>query len=120
MPFKISSYFSTKDILADIHKSRVVYQFTCVGCNSKYIGLTTRNLGTRISEHLNVEKCTTAVAQHLKSSPDCKQVCNRSNFKIIDRGSNETILRIKEALHILDVKPNLNTQIKHENVLLVV
>ena len=117
VPLKIGSYFSVKDKIAKIFKSRVIYRFCCIGCNAKYIGLTTRHLGTRISEHLKVDKCMTTVAQHLKQSPDCLNVCDSSCFEIIDMSATESTLRIKEALYILEEKPNLKIQVKHENVL---
>ena len=40
---------STKEIL----RSRVVYQLTCPGCNTCYVGQTTRHHLTRFREHKN-------------------------------------------------------------------
>ena len=42
---------SFKDRTPDALKSMVVYQFTCSGCNSCYIGETSRHFSTRIKEH---------------------------------------------------------------------
>lgn len=116
VPHKIGSHFSTKDKLPPLSRSHVIYEYNCFSCNAKYIGLTTRRLGIRISEHLNTEKCSTAVAQHLKQSLQCKHACKPDCFKIIDVAHNETSLKIKEALHILEKGPNLNIQVKHDNL----
>ena len=46
--FKIKNMFSFKDGTPDALKSMVVYQFICAGCNSCYIGETSRHFSTRI------------------------------------------------------------------------
>ena len=51
-PFKIGSFFSSKDRLPNALNSFVVHKFTCVECQSSYIGETRRHLATRIKEHL--------------------------------------------------------------------
>ncbi len=38
--FKIKNFFSFKDPIPDAIRSLVVNQFTCAGCNSRYIGET--------------------------------------------------------------------------------
>ena len=48
---KIKNFFSFKDPIPDAIRSSVVYQFTCAGCNSRYIGETSRHFSTRIKEH---------------------------------------------------------------------
>ena len=40
--------FSVKDRTPVALKSMVVYQFSCAGCNSRYIGETSRHISTRI------------------------------------------------------------------------
>ena len=54
--FKIKNMFSFKDRTPDALKSMVVYQFTCAGCNSCYIGETSRHFSTRIKEHTVSDK----------------------------------------------------------------
>ena len=54
--FKIKIFFSFKDPIPDTLKSLVVYQFTCAGCNSRYIGETSRHFATRVKEHLSSDK----------------------------------------------------------------
>ena len=55
-PFKIGFLFSSKDRLLSAPRSFVVYKFTCVGCQSCYIGKTRGHLATRILEHLVTDK----------------------------------------------------------------
>ena len=54
--FKIKNFFSFKDPIPDALKSLVVYQFTFAGCNSRYIGETSRHFATRVKEHLSTDK----------------------------------------------------------------
>ena len=54
--FKIKNMFSFKDRTPDALKSMVVYQFICAGCNSCYIGETSRHFSTRIKEHTVSDK----------------------------------------------------------------
>ena len=48
---RISNFFKLKDSTPLELRSHVVYQFTCAGCNSSYIGQTARHLRHRIAEH---------------------------------------------------------------------
>ena len=50
--FKIN--LAVKDRLNRWLRSFVVYKFTCAGCNSYYIGETSRHLSTPVMEHLSV------------------------------------------------------------------
>ena len=45
------NYFSYEDPIPDDLKSFLVYQVTCAGCSSSYIGETCRHFKTRIQEH---------------------------------------------------------------------
>ena len=42
--FKVRNVFSSNDSVPYSFRSRVVYQFTCAGCNACYIGDTTRHI----------------------------------------------------------------------------
>ena len=44
--FKIKNMFSVRDRTPVALKSMVVYQFSCAGCNSRYIGETSRHFST--------------------------------------------------------------------------
>ena len=72
---RLSNLFSFKDKIPSYLNHCVVYKFTCGGCNSTYIGQTTRHIKTRFSEHLGISALTsqpvkgqtpTAVTEHIK------------------------------------------------------
>ena len=109
--FKIGSLFPAKDKLKSTLKSFVVYQFTCPGCNARYIGETTRHLTTRISEHFSSK--TSHIKIHLDTSINCKSLCDETSFKIIDEAKTQFSLKLKEAMHIEWKKPSLNIQQKN-------
>ena len=103
--------FNLKDTVSNVHKSYVVYKFTCAGCNSCYIGETTRHYSIRIHEHLNTDK-TSSVYKHLKANPACNNLCNAECFSILDGAQTQYPLNIKENMYISWEKPNLNKQVK--------
>ena len=84
-----------------LHKN-VVYQLTCSKCNRNYIGSTIRELHTRVSEHLKDSR-SSVFEHHLE--------CNSEfSTKILDRARDQINLRIKEAIYIRNLKPELNTK----------
>jgi predicted GIY-YIG superfamily endonuclease len=105
---KLSNFFSKKDKLP--LKSHVVYKFTCSGCNSCYVGFTTRHFQTRVHEHLTDKK--SHVFKHLHESANCLESADVTNFMIIDRASTEYELKIKESMHIKWLTPSINKQRK--------
>ena len=110
--FKTGSLFSVKDVITHDQQSFVVYSFNCPGCNARYIGETTRQLLFRVDEHLSTDK-QSYIFKHLNNNPNCQELSNISCFKIIDHAQSEYVLKIKEAMHIEWLKPNLNKQKKH-------
>ena len=111
--YKISSYFSTKDIMPSCFKSNVIYYFECAGCNSCYVGRTHKHFNTRRYEHLNTDK-TSAIFKHLnRKDNNCKDITNQDAFKFFDYAKTEYELALKEAMYIKWEKPNLCTQKKH-------
>ena len=54
--FKIKNLIDAKDSVSKTLPSNVVYKFTCTGCNSVYVGETSRHLSTRVREHLHTDK----------------------------------------------------------------
>ena len=112
--FKIKNFFSFKDPIPDALKSLVVYQFTCAGCNSRYIGETSRHFATRVKEHLSSDK-NSHVYKHLNGSPSCKHKCSVDCFKIVDSAKTRHCLKLKEAIYISRLKPELNAQLQHNN-----
>ena len=65
--FKIKNLLTVKDRVHRSLRSCVVYKFSCAGCNSVYIGETTRHLSTRVREHLCTDK-NSHIFKHLKNS----------------------------------------------------
>ena len=114
--YKIKNLFSLKDPVPNELKSFVVYQFTCAGCNSRYIGETSGHLSTRIKEHISTNK-NFHIHKHFLKSPSCKNQYSQSCFKILDSANSTFSLKIKEALHRNKVNPELNVQVHHFNTI---
>ena len=113
--FKIKNLLAVKDRVNKSLRSCIVYKFTCAGCNSVYIGETSRHLSTRVREHLFTDK-NSHIFKHLKTSIPCKNLCSENCFKVLDSASNYHNLKIKEALHIMWERPNLNKQLQHYSI----
>ena len=116
---KIGSYFNTKDRLFQDILPKIVYSFSCAGCNSCYIGETHRIFKKRVLEHLETDE-TSVVFKHLLANSECKRLCGVDCFSILDRATNKVGLKIKEAFHITKHSPNLNKQAKSLKVSLVI
>ena len=57
-----------KDQIQDADKSNVIYKIGCHDCDARYIGVTSRALKTRLSEHKEVDEkayfSSSALAEH--------------------------------------------------------
>ena len=113
--FKIKNLMNVKDTVPRSLRSSIVYKLNCAECNSAYAGETSRQLSTRVREHLCTDK-NSNILKHLKSSDKCKKACNDTCFTILDSASTYHQLKIKEALHILWERPVLNKQVQHLDV----
>ena len=78
---------NVKDPIPKFLKSFIVYEFPCPGCNTLYIGETTRHLSTRIKEHLETDKKSHIFA-HLVNNKTCKALSTENCFEIIDSASS--------------------------------
>ena len=114
-PFKIGSLLSSKDRLLNALRSFVVYRFTCAGCQSCYIGETRRHLAARIKEHLVTHK-KSHITKHLLENKTRKSLCDEGCFQVIDYASTPLRLKVKKALHINWLKPDLNKQKEHVRI----
>ena len=88
-------------------RSRVVYKLMCPGCNTCYVGQTSRHLITRFKEH--VYNTNLAVRVHfdgcLRAPPTTEDISIlASTFR------NTSYLMTLEALFIREIKPELNTK----------
>ena len=137
---KLCFFPSAKDKTPPLSKSNVVhvYELTCPGCNSSYIGKTNRTLLVRTEEHATTDK-DSAIYKHLRYCDQIKHIqglCNlpdifinnnphstamnkeylthivRVNTKIIDNDDNWNLLLYKEAYHIKRSVPSLNNGLK--------
>jgi len=113
-PFKIQSFFNHKDKIPEKIRSKVVYNYNCSRCNSRYIGSTERLYFSRIQEHLGNSIHTfrpistpsySAIREHAhqKDHP-----MDTTQFSIIDSATDLLTLHIKESIHIQDHNPSLN------------
>ena len=115
---KLCSFFAFKDKLPVHLRSKILYRFTCDGCNSIYIGKSKRHFLVRAFEHLGKSiktgkaftynsSCSnnTAVLNHLNQSHGCSATLE--SFDIIGSARNDFFLKIKESLLIKKVKPTL-------------
>jgi predicted GIY-YIG superfamily endonuclease len=105
-PRRVKDLFPFKDGIKDnLKKSCVVYRLTC-SCGSSYIGETDRILSIRVKEHR--KKGESACRKHLDENPNHRIAWD--DVEVIDSASTRSRLRIKETLHILRQKPELNIQ----------
>ena len=114
---RLSNLFSFKDKIPSYLNHCVVYKFTCGGCNSTYIGQTTRHIKTRFSEHLGISALTsqpvkgqtpTAVTEHIKKK-NC--IADFNIFSILCKDtSSDYILQVKESLYAYKEKPDITTK----------
>ena len=111
-PNTIGNLFPFKDKTRNKEsQSLVVYKVNCATCNAEYIGKTERILIHRIKEHTKSDK--SACYQHTIDNPGHKM--DYENVQVVDRASNDFKLRMKELLHILTGKPELNKQLNAQS-----
>ena len=75
-------------------------------------------ISSRIKEHISTDK-NTLIFKHFLSSPNCKVQYTDSCFTILDTANYLSTLKIKEALYINKLKPELNKQVHHFNTVLI-
>ena len=92
--FKLRNLFSVKDSVPRELRSRVIYKFTCAGCNACYIGETGRHFSTRVREHLSSDK-SSHIFKHLLNSECCCHSCSTDCFGILDSASTKFQLKLK-------------------------
>ena len=115
-PSRLSSVFNFKDKLPAYLVSGVIYKYTCSSCKATYVGKTKRHTHKRFSEHAGHSPLTGKVLKGQKSTTVrdhmlvCDTLVTRENFEILGADSNNTHLRIKEALFTMREKPSLNIQ----------
>ena len=98
-----------KDRISSEQKKDLVYHWECKadGCNSSYIGETSRALGKRVKEHS--KSTTSAILKHCKDFHHPLPSIN--DFNIIDKEPSQITREAKEAIHIRWLDPSLNRNI---------
>jgi hypothetical protein len=111
-PMTIGKLFPFKDKTKNIlDKSLVVYHLKCKNCSADYIGKTERTLKERLVEHQD-EKKKSACYEHEKATG---HKIDYDGVKVVDNASTDFRVRIKELLHILKKKPELNKQLNSQS-----
>ena len=96
-----------------MHSPRLIYPV----CDASYTGETKRNISERMNEHgKQSSESDSEVAKHTAMFPG--HVFNLSTPKILGFEHNVMKRRIKEALFIQKLKPQLNIQEKSYNLFL--
>ena len=98
-----------KDKISNDQKKDLVYHWECKadGCNSSYIGETSRALGERVKEHS--KSTTSAILKHCKDFHH--PLPSIEDFNIIDKEPSQVTREAKEAIHIRRLDPSLNRNI---------
>jgi hypothetical protein len=115
--FKISSFFTYKDMLPVNMRSSLVYQFRCAQCASAYVGMTSRYLYSRVAEH----KGRSCKSGQLLSRPphtsmrthaeQCGVLVSDSDLRVLASTSGTSDLRILKSLYIFELRPSLNSAV---------
>ena len=90
-------------------KSFLVYKFTCASFSSSYIWETYCHFKSSIEEHMKKDT-KSHISEHLHSTAACFDSYNSLSLQIIEKAKAKFDLKIKEALHINWINPNLNAQ----------
>ena len=93
--FKTGSYFNLKCLTPHALLSNVVYKFRrSHDVTISYIGMTTRHLGIRANEHLNLQLNlkNTAVKDHILTCEKCKsESLTVNNFKVVKKCNSRSV-----------------------------
>ena len=119
MKGKSCSFFSFKDRIPVLIRSRVVYKYTCQCCGALYFGQTLHHLPTRISEHMGVSPltgkklATTSISSIQAHIHHTHHTIPPNDFSIISscHSSSNFEFLIRESLLISKLKPSLNENI---------
>ena len=113
--FTLKSLLPFKDKLPASLLSGIVYYYNCPNCQVGYLGSSIKTLKTRYCQHAGISDRTgrdLAVKQQSsirEHSIDCHQArVNFEDFKVLDKCSNVSDLRILESIYIHKRKPQLN------------
>ena len=106
-----------KDVLPNISKSYVVYEYRR-RCERAYIGKTTQCLSERAKQHIPntlletppvlwSAKMDSAISKHQKENPECISEVIRKSFSVLAQARSQAHLNVLEALFIQAKSPVL-------------
>lgn len=109
----------TNGLMNKCHTKNVIYKITCKLCeamhlNVAYVGECTRPVRYRFNEHLSnarLRKVDTPLGEHiLHAHTDISNSDVNKSFhiEILDKGKDCAEVKIKESIHIRNLKPSLN------------
>ena len=107
------SLVSPKDPLEKNEKTGAVYHISCKECPAAYVGETGRALGTRLAEHRQPSRITSAVVCH---TLDTGHSFDLENAKILDSEPRYFERGVREAIQIAMHRPNLNRDTGRTNL----
>ena len=109
--YKVGNYFALKDRLSPTLTPNVVYEFKCaVDSAVSYIGMTTRQLVVRVSEHFDPTR-NSAVQEHVAMCHACSNQNALDRFSILRTCRNTTETECTEAILIKKHRPILNNKL---------
>ena len=116
-PMEMRNLFKFKDRITDKYKqSLVLYRINCAECDHFYIGKTERIMGNRFKEHIKTPTTKTPNENApYKHSSIYSHKIDYEGIVLIDRADSDFKLRIKETLHIIEKKPQMNTLCKSDH-----
>ena len=105
---KLGSYFRVKDPVPLQHQTDCVYSFTPID-DPAYVGEKKVRFGSQTHKHCFTDKKSAVhkykEANNIDITPEDFQIIDRGYSKMLDR-------KLAEALHIKDLNPPLNEQVK--------
>ena len=101
---------SRKPPVEKMLKSGLVYRLTCARCSACYVGETSRHLKSRVREHIQR-------AGPMKSNlSQCSTTITEEDVDILKKSlRGEYYLLTLEALHIRELKPQINTKDEYKS-----
>ena len=97
-------------------RANVIYKIAC-SCGQMYIGETRRNVYTRMAEHAKTSGTNiNVVGQH--PADNHGHSANTANPDVLVNSSYNFKRKIKEALFIQSIKPELNKLVEHKKLFL--
>ena len=112
---KVKDFFSLKSKSSSYLTANCVYKFTCQRDSDMfYIGQTSRHLGIRAKEHLNIQtENPSAIGSHIMNCEGCLSSLRQGqltedNFKVIKTCRTKFDTELLEALLINKLTPRIN------------